>query len=42
MHVATHDMGPITHATEVNRRLVEFLHAHALPSSALEPLNELA
>jgi pimeloyl-ACP methyl ester carboxylesterase len=35
-------MGPITHATEVNRRLVEFLHAHALSSSAREPLAEVA
>lgn len=35
-------MGPITHATEVNQRLVEFLHAHALSSSAREPLAEVA
>ena len=35
-------MGPITHATEFNRRVVEFLHAHALPHSAREPLAELA
>jgi len=35
-------MGPITHATEFNRRVVEFLHAHALSSSAREPLAEAA
>jgi hypothetical protein len=35
-------MGPITHPTEFNRRLVEFLHAHALSASALEPLSEAA
>ena len=34
-------MGPITHATEFNRRVVEFLHAHAPSSWALEPLSEL-
>ena len=35
-------MGPITHAAEVNRRIVEFLHAHALGNSTLEPLSEAA
>jgi pimeloyl-ACP methyl ester carboxylesterase len=35
-------MGPITHATEFNRRVVEFLHAHALPHSARELLSEPA
>jgi pimeloyl-ACP methyl ester carboxylesterase len=35
-------MGPITHATEFNRRVVEFLHAHALSTSAREPLAEAA
>ena len=35
-------MGPITHATEFNRRLAEFLHTHALSNSALEPLCEMA
>lgn len=35
-------MGPITHATEVNRRVVEFLHMHAPSSWALEPLSDLA
>jgi pimeloyl-ACP methyl ester carboxylesterase len=35
-------MGPITHAAEVNRWIVKFLHAHALSGSALEPMSELA
>lgn len=35
-------MGPITHAAEVNRWIVKFLHAHARSRSALEPLRELA
>jgi pimeloyl-ACP methyl ester carboxylesterase len=35
-------MGPITHATEFNRRVVEFLHAHALSHSVREPLSEAA
>jgi pimeloyl-ACP methyl ester carboxylesterase len=35
-------MGPITHAAEVNRWIVGFLHAHVLSGSALEPLSELA
>lgn len=35
-------MGPITHAAEVNRQIVEFLHTHALGTSAMEPLSEAA
>jgi pimeloyl-ACP methyl ester carboxylesterase len=35
-------MGPITHAAEVNRRIVEFLHVHARGTSAIEPLSEAA
>ena len=35
-------MGPITHAADVNRRLVEFLHAQALSDSDLEPLSAAA
>jgi pimeloyl-ACP methyl ester carboxylesterase len=35
-------MGPITHAAEVNRRIVDFLHAHAPTVSALEPASEFA
>ena len=35
-------MGPITHATEVNRQVAKFLHLHAPSSWALEPLSELA
>jgi pimeloyl-ACP methyl ester carboxylesterase len=49
LHRADHEvlhgmghMGPITHAAEVNRRIVEFLHAHALTGSVTEPLSELA
>lgn len=34
-------MGPVTHATDVNRRLVAFLHAHELADD-LEPLRVLA
>ena len=35
-------MGPMTHAAEVNRRIVEFLHARALSAPALEPVREVA
>ena len=35
-------MGPITHAAEVNSRLIEFLHSHALAVADLEPLSEAA
>ena len=35
-------MGPITHASDVNRRIVDFLHAHAPPRSVFEPVSELA
>jgi pimeloyl-ACP methyl ester carboxylesterase len=35
-------MGPITHAAEVNRRILEFLHTRALSGSDLEPLSEAA
>lgn len=35
-------MGPITHAAEVNRRIVEFLHAHAPSRSVREPSAEFA
>jgi pimeloyl-ACP methyl ester carboxylesterase len=35
-------MGPITHAAEVNRRIVDFLHARAPSGSALEPASEFA
>jgi pimeloyl-ACP methyl ester carboxylesterase len=35
-------MGPITHAALVNRRIVEFLDAHALSGSSLEPVREMA
>jgi pimeloyl-ACP methyl ester carboxylesterase len=49
LHQADHEvlhgmghMGPITHAAQVNRRIVEFLHAHARKGSALESLGEPA
>jgi pimeloyl-ACP methyl ester carboxylesterase len=35
-------MGPITHAAQVNRRIVEFLHAQDRSASALGPLGECA
>ena len=35
-------MGPITHAAEVNWQIVEFLHTHALRTSAVQPLSEAA
>jgi len=35
-------MGPITHAEEVNRQIIEFLHARALGTLAMEPLSEAA
>jgi pimeloyl-ACP methyl ester carboxylesterase len=35
-------MGPITHAADVNRRIVDFLHAHAPSRLSFEPMSELA
>ena len=35
-------MGPITHAAEVNTRLVEFLQSHALAEADLEPWSKAA
>ena len=34
-------MGPITHASDFNRRVMQFLHAHEESNSAVEELSEL-